>query len=140
RLCRERNSLIRSSSLSLCKQSRWIEIGNEQPHGLAIAYVPMLRDDDRAIHACYADLDEGHNVTVLGSETEVSQTAEVERGGNARQQRNVLLLVEGPAPGELGRHEQLEILGETILEARDLAARAAVVEAANELSRTLRLR
>src|SRR5262249_24339210 len=99
--------------------------------------IPVLRDDDRAIGPGYANIDERYDVIAFGCETQVLQAAEVECGGNARQQCNVPLLVEGAAPGKLGRHQQLEILIEAVAKAGDGTARASVVEAANELTRSL---
>jgi hypothetical protein len=57
------------------------------------------------------------------------------RRGYPRQQRNELCLVEGAAPGKLGRREQLEVLREAVTEVGDPTASTAFIEALHERPR-----
>src|ERR1700733_4066408 len=67
-------------------------------------------------------------MSALRSEAQIGQPSKVKDGGDAWQQLDVLLLVECAAPGKLGRHGQLKVLGQAVTETRDLAASAAGIK------------
>src|ERR1700729_1988601 len=73
----------------------------------------------------------------LRNEAQISQPFKVKDGGDAWQQRDVLLFVEGAAPGKLGRHGQLKVLRQAVTETRDLAASAAVIKSLHDGARLI---
>src|ERR1700679_306419 len=71
------------------------------------------------------------------SEAKIAQPFKVQDGGDTGQQRDVLCLVECAAPGELGRHGQLEVLCQAVTDTRDLAASPAIIKSLHDCARLL---
>src|ERR1700679_2108057 len=95
----------------------------------------MLGNDDGAISPLDTNLNQSDNMCALCRQAHIGHSFEIEDSSDARQQRDILVLVECAAPGELGRHEQLKVLCQTVAKTRDLTARTAVIESLHDRAR-----